>query len=142
MNTNLHVTLKEVAQIARENYVRFHTRTDFTDILKQLLHTSLVSDIPYKFRSADRFLTAEEFKIHVFSSSVRIDPILLDHSSFIINENHLFSGQRDIFTMMHLPYIKANLHVHNYFELNYVYTGSYSQIFSGEKKTSARVIWL
>lgn len=134
MNKYLYVSLKTIEEIAKKNYLCFHQRTYFTDILKQLLDTPLITSTPNKFRSATDFLSPEEFREHVYSSTVCITPILEHLDLFLISENSLFQPQRDIFTMVHLPYINADMHIHDYFELNYVYTGSCSQIFSDEKK--------
>lgn len=134
MEENLYVSLKIIEEIAKKNYVNYQSRTYFTDILKQLMHTSYVSRTPSKFRSATHFLSPEEFREHIYSSNVSINPILENVDPFLIKENNLFQPQRDVFTMVHLPYINADIHVHDYFELNYVYSGSCSQIFSDEKR--------
>ena len=41
---------------------------------------------------------------------------------------------RDVFAFIHLPYQNDILHEHNYFEINYVYRGSLTQIISNETR--------
>lgn len=130
-----YVDLGSVAKVAVQNYNTYQKRTDFREILKYLLTTKQYQTHPLPFRSANSYLTPEEFKKHTYSLSVNITAILDYQQNDFISENNILIENKDIFGMIHLPYILSDMHTHDYFEMNYVYAGSYTQIFENEVHT-------
>lgn len=135
MNKKRYISLKSIADFAQKNYDQFHTRTDFTSIIRFLQSSPESTDTPFKFRKADRYLSLEDFRNHAYTAQVDTQQIIENSDTAHIEEHHMIHTDKDVFTMLHLPYIQAAPHSHDYFEVNYVYSGSYTQFFLEEQKT-------
>ena len=55
--------------------------------------------------------------------------IISNTSRHDISEQYGFLGQKDIYTMVTLTFIHAKPHVHDYYELLYVYSGTCTYYF-------------
>lgn len=132
---NAFVTLGEIARVAKRNYMRTGRRTDFVEIVRYLKSRGEVHDTPVPFRSWQRFLSPEEFLENAYMMEVDAGRLLAQtEQDDYIFEDAVAQSDRDIFAMVHLPYIDAEMHSHNYFELNYVCKGSLTQYFEHEKQ--------
>lgn len=134
MGEKYYTLLSEVARISKENYMRYQKRSDFAQVLKQIIAAGHGTSIPSRFRRVNRFLSPEEFRDYAYTSVVAINPILENRNPFHIEETNLFPQERDVFTLIHLPYNESPIHEHDYFEINYVYRGSCTQVFADEQK--------
>lgn len=134
MESSLYTTLGKVAWTASENYRLKKQRMDFVDILRELDSRNELTSVPSVFRRSDNFLNVEKFRQHAYTQPVFVSSLFSNDVGEFIREDSIVPTPKDIYIMVHLPYIKSDMHQHDYFEINYVYKGSYTQIFESEKR--------
>jgi|GEM_PF-755070 len=134
MEDALYIQLGEIRRIAKERYTKYHRRCRFEEIIQYLYEHDLLLPYSRKFKCAAHFLDAAEFNQHVGTQLVNASSVLSDIRRVFIREANMVPVEKDIFTTVHLPYIHAEMHSHDYFEINYVYSGSCTQEFDNESR--------
>lgn len=134
MDVFLFTRVKEIAALAQKLYQSGSIGYDFFDMVSYLRKHRLLSETPLNFRRSDHFLELEDFREHVYSQVVYAGLILSDSNESQIKENNTIPFEKDIFTTVHLPYLFPKPHVHDFFELIYIYSGSCTLFFDSEEK--------
>lgn len=129
MDTVLFTHLKNVKEYAERYYLKHQNQLDFDTIIRCLYTQGALTDSPLYFRRAKKVLTDTEFYQHVLDQVVAASLIISNTSRHDISEQYGFLGQKDIYTMVTLPFIHARPHVHDYYELLYVYSGTCTYYF-------------
>lgn len=134
MKQTLYSNLGEIASFAKDRFHETGETTDFVDILRIFQDNERLYNTPLEFTGSGDFLLLEEFRNHAYTLFLDAIAILSSYNMNVIKEINMLPNNKDVFTTIHLPYIKSEFHSHDYFELNYVYSGSYTQFFENEQK--------
>jgi len=134
MEDTLYIQLGEIRRIAKERYAKYNSRSQFEEIVQYLFQHDLLLPYSRKFKCAMRFLDIEEFNQHIGTQQVDATSVLSNNRRLLIQEANMVPVEKDIFTTVHLPYIHAEMHSHDYFEINYVYSVSCTQDFANESR--------
>lgn len=129
MEKTLFTQLKYVADAAKEYQEKYHIMPNFHTLIDYLYKQDRLTDIPLKFRRAQKTLSDHEFYLHVLEQVIDATQILSNQYKHDVNEAHAFSTEKDIYTMVALPFISSRLHTHNYYEILYVYEGECTYFF-------------
>lgn len=124
MSDTLYTTLSTVGDELKIHYMHNHEYEDFSDAVLRLYTCGKLSSAPLKFRRANKFLNVEEFHRHIYSQVVIADCVLDNLRCSTINETNTIPFDRDIFTIAHLAYQIPIWHIHDFFEIVYIYSGS------------------
>lgn len=123
MEKPLFTHLSTINQFAQNYYARHHSCLDFYTIIQHLYNQHLLSETPLIFRRSKKILDHTQFYQHALEQVVDARMILSNQSVHNVNEEYSFSEDKDIYTMITLPFIHSESHHHNYYELLYVYEG-------------------
>lgn len=134
MESTLYTSLGQIARAAMDYYETHGTRTDFVDIIIDFYNHNKLAEAPRAFRPAGGFLTPEDFRAHAYGTWLNASLILKSNGSVKHSENIIFSSERDVFSMVLVSHLNDHMHLHDYFEINYVYEGSYTQVFEHERR--------
>lgn len=126
-------TIGQVASCAEEYYKKHRNPLDFVDILFLFFQKGMLASQPRPFHHNSVFLSPEEFRCQGYSLAVNAGP-LLSNTSNTSYEDCIIPSFKDISTFIHVPYLSGKMHQHDYFEINYAYTGSFTQIFAQEQR--------
>ena len=132
----LYTTIQDIAHTLEQHHQVHHSDLNFVQALKILKKNGMLTD--EKTRNSWNKLP-EKWDDSVFESyinqlPVEVDYILNNEQPSEITEKVLIPYGRDVFAFIHHPYQNDILHEHNYFEINYVYRGSLTQIISNETR--------
>ncbi|MGB4657700.1 MAG: AraC family transcriptional regulator [Mobilitalea sp.] len=131
-----YTTIGSVQDALAEHYNKFHTTTSFLAVLIDLFQNNkLLESKPLLHLAYDRgILSLEEFEAAILQLPILVTQIIeTSHPSSILEEN-VIPITKDIFAYKHMPFVDDQLHTHNHFEINYVYSGSATQIFDNESR--------
>lgn len=132
----LYTTIRDIEKILAQHHREYHSDLNFVQALKILKENNMLvkektvnawDKLPEKWE--DSF-----FESYIKHLPVEVDYILSNQRPSEITENVLIPYGRDIFAFIHLPYQRDIPHEHNYFEINYVYHGSLTQILTTETR--------
>lgn len=129
-------TIGDVQRVLQERYERYGVRTSFVDALVQLrTEGALLLERPkpspfFKPLSTPRF---DELIQSLPVDATQIMENAFQHRQFITEDKTIPMG-KDTFIIKHIPYVDDKLHSHNYFEINYMYSGSCIQMFENEHR--------
>lgn len=124
MEKVLFTHLRNVQEYAEKYYLKHQKQLDFDTIIGYLYRQGALTESPLIFRRAKGILTDSEFYQHVLDQVVAASLIIANSSRYDISEQFGFLSQKDIYTMVTLPFVYAKPHSHDYYELFYVYSGS------------------
>ena len=132
----LYTTIQDIAHTLAQHHQEYHSDINFVQALEILKENGMLTE--EKTRNFWNKLP-EKWDDSVFESyinhlPVEVDYILNNEQPSEITEKVLIPYGRDVFAFIHLPYQNDILHEHNYFEINYVYRGSLTQIISNETR--------
>lgn len=132
----LYTTIQDIAHTLAQHHQVHHSDINFVQALEILKESGMLTE--EKTRNSWNKLP-EKWDDSVFESyinhlPVEVDYILNNEKPCEITEKVLIPYGRDVFAFIHLPYQNDILHEHNYFEINYVYRGSLTQIISNEAR--------
>lgn len=139
MEQKFYVQYKDMAKIMIHNYQTYQKKTGFFQALDYLCRQQRVSpDIPGLYHEKQwEKLTDSEFE-QILSEL----PISLNYFASLpapdnkkdAVEAAMFPDNLDVYALRHLPFIDNALHAHDYFEVNYVFSGSCQQMAESESR--------
>lgn len=129
MENILCTRLGVILKYAEEYYRKHHAFLDFPSIIGILHSKGLLTDTPLVFRRSRSMLSQEEFFRHVLDQIVYGSMVLSNPFHYDAAEEAAFPREKDIYTMVNLPYLHSEKHTHTYFEMLYVYTGTCTYYF-------------
>lgn len=138
-NGKNYVTIGEVYDFIVEKYGGTGKSVAFPKVLDQLAkERNVLKTIPAlpPFHSG---MDQNEFVDFMRGLSIAVDPILPAAQTYMtdptMEEEELFPENKDVFSLMNMPYMVDILHEHNYFEITHVLKGSCVFLFGNERVT-------
>lgn len=131
-----YITYGEFQQHMKDYFFRTGSRMQFPEMADYLYRKGLLSETP-----PDPMLTSEMFgdmDDDAFNKIIDQLPLELNpHISITpkVKENDIFPNSGDVFIIRHPRYTRPAPHIHNYFEINYVASGSCTFVFEKNKRT-------
>lgn len=131
-----YITYGEFQQHMKDYFFRTGSRMQFPEMADYLYRKGLLSETP-----PNPMLTSEMFgdmDDDAFNKIIDQLPLELNPQISItpkIKENDIFPNSVDVFIIRHPRYTRPAPHIHNYFEINYVASGSCTFVFEKDKRT-------
>lgn len=131
-----HITYGEFQQHMKDYFFRTGSRMQFPEMADYLYRKGLLSETP-----PDPILTSEMFgdmDDDAFNKIIDQLPLELNPQIAItpkVKESDIFPNSGDVFIIRHPRYTRPAPHIHNYFEINYVASGSCTFVFEKSKRT-------
>ena len=131
-----YITYGEFQQHMKDYFFRTGSRMQFPEMADYLYRKGLLSETP-----PDPMLTSEMFgdmDDDAFNKIIDQLPLELNPQISItpkVKENDIFPNSGDVFIIRHPRYTRPAPHIHNYFEINYVASGSCTFVFEKNKRT-------
>lgn len=143
MKTFSYVTYEQVEQHAKTHYLRYGTKTGFKTILQYLFdhqcfkdeNPDLPSDITWSNLTDQSFyeiLNRLPVKNGIINDKTQ--EIIIESSDPAIAAESIMPEYLEVYALKYIRYIVEKMHVHNFFEVNYVMTGKCRMIFENETK--------
>ena len=131
-----YTTIGEVEKILLDYYEKNNKRTNFIDALLYMYNNNLLetSRPVNNLVNEGSILSQSSFEKEIKKMPITVKNIISNPCSKIIKEENVIPASKDIFAFKHMPYVRDQLHVHNHFEINYVYSGSATQLFENENR--------
>lgn len=129
-----YITYGEFQKRMKDYYLRTGNRMQFPEMVNYLYKKGLLEDTPPQPFSSSRMfgdMSDEEFNEIVDQLVLTVDP--LPPVNQRVTENDIIPRSRDVFIIRHPRYTRPSPHSHNYFEIDYVASGSCTFVF---EKTS------
>ena len=132
-----YITYGELQYHLREYYERMHQKSQFLEIINYLKNKGMLSserpaDI-HSIAPLNGAMTDAEINKIIDDTVINVTQDL-DVKTYVI-ENELVPKRWDVFVIRHPLYTRPFIHMHDYFELNYVSCGSCKVYFEQEEKT-------
>lgn len=138
----LYSTIGDVQSVLEKRYRESGVRASFPYALEHLHAQGRLLDARPEVPSFHTLLDTPAFDALVKGLPVDAIQIMVDAihvkagaEQFVITESKAIPDDKDVFIIKHLPYVDDGLHGHNYFEINFLYTGSCVQLFENERRT-------
>lgn len=131
-----YITYGEFQQHMKDYYLRTGSRMQFPEMADYLFRKGLLSETPPKDTpSASMFgdMSDEEFNKIVDTLPLSLNPKQALNPK--VGENDIIPNSRDVFIIRHPRYTRPAPHTHNYFEINYVASGSCTFVFEKSQRT-------
>ena len=131
-----YITYGEFQQHMKDYFFRTGSRMQFPEMADYLYRKGLLSETP-----PDPILTSEMFgDMDDDAFNMIIDQLPLELNPQIaitpkVKERDIFPNSGDVFIIRHPRYTRPAPHIHNYFEINYVASGSCTFVFEKSKRT-------
>ena len=131
-----YITYGEFQQHMKDYFFRTGSRMQFPEMADYLYRKGLLSETP-----PDPMLTSEMFgdmDDDAFNKIIDQLPLELNPQIAItpkVKERDIFPNSGDVFIIRHPRYTRPAPHIHNYFEINYVASGSCTFVFEKSKRT-------
>ena len=131
-----YITYGEFQQHMKDYFFRTGSRMQFPEMADYLYRKGLLSETP-----PDPMLTSEMFgdmDDDAFNKIIDQLPLELNPQIAItpkVKETDIFPNSGDVFIIRHPRYTRPAPHIHNYFEINYVASGSCTFVFEKSKRT-------
>ena len=131
-----YITYGEFQQHMKDYFFRTGSRMQFPEMADYLYRKGLLSETP-----PDPILTSEMFgdmDDDAFNKIIDQLPLELNPQIAItpkVKESDIFPNSGDVFIIRHPRYTRPTPHIHNYFEINYVASGSCTFVFEKSKRT-------
>ena len=131
-----YITYGEFQQHMKDYFFRTGSRMQFPEMADYLYRKGLLSETP-----PDPMLTSEMFgdmDDDAFNKIIDQLPLELNPQISItpkVKETDIFPNSGDVFIIRHPRYTRPAPHIHNYFEINYVASGSCTFVFEKSKRT-------
>lgn len=138
----LYSTIGDVQSVLEQCYRDYGMRASFPYALEYLQAHGRLMDARPEVPNFYTPLDAPAFDalvkgLPVDAIQIMVDAIHVTEGAgrFVITEDKAIPDDKDVFIIKHLPYVDDGLHGHNYFEINYLYSGSCVQLFENERRT-------
>ncbi|MCC8076411.1 MAG: hypothetical protein LIO95_10815 [Clostridiales bacterium] len=130
---NYYITYGELQKHLTDYYQQTGSKMQFMEMIRWLFQEGLLSDTPPEPPiTARKVLTdMSDEEVNQFIVAIPITVQATQRSSERVSEADIIPGFRDIFIIRHPRHTRALLHVHNYFEINYVAEGECVFQFEG-----------
>lgn len=120
-----YITLGEFQQQLKNYYERTHMRMQFTEISSYLYKKGFLKDQC----TSDNIISGsvERMSDDEFDAAVDRCNICLSSDMApvtVVNEHRIIPGRRDAFIIRHPRYTRPEIHCHDFFEINYVASGT------------------
>lgn len=131
-----YITYGEFQQHMKDYFFRTGSRMQFPEMADYLYRKGLLSETP-----PDPIPTSEMFgdmDDDAFNKIIDQLPLELNPQIAItpkVKETDIIPNSRDVFIIRHPRYTRPSPHIHNYFEINYVASGSCTFVFEKSKRT-------
>ena len=136
LEKTLYTTVGSVQECVENYHRRTRTCISFPDALDALYVSGALTEHLSDYPSFFECETAHQFDDMIKALPVNATTILNTvgqfHQQSMIKEGSMFPWEKDVFAFKHLPYLDETLHSHDYFEITYLYSGSYRLLFGGE----------
>ena len=131
----LYSTIGDVQQVLEDRHTQFGVRTSFVQALEYLNAAGRLlrekPEVPMVFKP----MSDPSFDALIKRLPVEATQIMATaRNTAVITEDKAIPDGKDVFILKHIPYVDDGLHGHNYFEINYMYSGSCVQIFENERR--------
>ena len=122
-----YIAYGKIQSIACSFYHKHQERITFTRILKYLIEHDMMADhAEFPHVSWQRMLTLEEFRNYIDQIPVEATTIVSNPNLQKISEDFSIPLSRDVIGYSPSAFIDDKRHLHNYFEIVYIYQGSAS----------------
>lgn len=135
-NKDYYTTIGEVEKELFNYYEKHRCKTTFLEVLSEMYaNNKLVSSpLECELNSSGSLLEQTEFEKEILKLPITVKRVFrTSHPTYILEDN-VIPHNKDIFAFKHLRYVDDQLHAHNHFEINYVYSGSATQLFENESR--------
>lgn len=129
-----YIAYRDFQKYIKDHYHQTGMRLSLTEIANHLYEKDVLSHSYTPIKSTELFedLTSEELDEMINSINLTLTPQVTKTK---FQESNISSNLKDVFALKHPNYIKAESHIHNYFEINYVTCGNCYFTFKNTKRT-------
>ena len=131
-----YITYGEFQQHMKDYFFRTGSRMQFPEMADYLYRKGLLSETPPDpIRTSEMFGDMDD---DAFNKIIDQLPLELNPQIAItpkVKESDIFPNSGDVFIIRHPRYTRPAPHIHNYFEINYVASGSCTFVFEKSKRT-------
>lgn len=142
MKEKYYTTVGNVYDYIKEKCQNYGGAVSFPQTLEDLRAAGRLSTRPPAFPTFHSEADAGELWEFIRGLPVSADAILPQAHTYlsnpVIEECVLFPEEKDVFTILNMPYMVDVLHSHDFFEITYVLEGSCTFLFEGESATLNR----
>lgn len=133
---NQYITIGEFQNHLKEYFNMFNKKLDFYEMCNFLYENNLLSSNYQEFKALDLFedLNDDEFFNLLNNYNIVINLSKITDNKYEVCENDIIPYSKDVYVLKHFRYLKTQLHTHNYFEINYIYSGSCNFYFEKDTK--------
>lgn len=136
MATNYYITYGEFQKHLTDYYQQTGSKMQFTEMIRRLFQEGLPSETPPKPITPQTVITdMSDEEVNRFIDSIPITVQVTYQSNERVLETDIIPNFRDIFIIRHPRHTRELMHVHNYFEINYVAEGVGTFQFEGVSRT-------
>ncbi|MBZ4671632.1 MAG: hypothetical protein PWQ76_605 [Clostridiales bacterium] len=131
-----YVTTKQVQDVLNNRFEKFQKSTSFIEAMRHLylINAHALKKPKLAFNCSWDSLSDEDFCKALLEQPVEITDHTLNPDKARVEENMIIPENRDVFCIKHLSHINNNLHSHDFFEVNYVFSGECIQKFEKEDR--------
>lgn len=138
LNPAAYVTYRQVESQAVQYYKRYGNKTGFREIVDILSRKNLYHENRIAYPKVPLWSSLDDaaFKALLYELPVRIlDPeLLLKKVPNEIAAEQIMPSSLEVFAILYVRDIVEKLHVHNFFEIDYVLSGKCQMIFENERR--------
>lgn len=131
-----YITYGEFQQHMKDYFFRTGSRMQFPEMADYLYRKGLLSETPPESMPISEMFG--DIDDDAFNKIIDQLPLELNPQMSInprVKENDIIPNSRDVFIIRHPRYTRPAPHVHNYFEINFVASGSCTFVFEKSKRT-------
>ncbi len=129
MEKILLTRFKHVEDYAKKYYREHLKCLDFSTIIQHLYQQEQLTETPLVFRRSTQTLSDSKFCEHALEQVVDASRVISNSQTHDVYESFGLFFEKDIFTMLTLPFIRLENHIHDYYEILYVYRGNCTYFF-------------
>lgn len=136
--TSSYITYAQMEEYAEKHYEQYGTKLSFKTIAKYLFdHGHGRNGSPALPREIT-WSSLDDSEFHVLLYQLPVGNIFFPASSKadnIIEAESIMPQELEVYALKYIRYIVEKMHVHNFFEVNYVMTGTCRMIFENEVRS-------
>lgn len=140
--------LGDIRRVSEEYYHKYGRAVSFRKALQRCMKNPGIHRESFLCTRQEELLTDEEFQkwidnITVFHTDAILGNLQSENipgrAAFCIQEEDIVDTPDDITVYIHMPYVDDGFHLHDHFEINYVYKGAGSLCFQKEADTKIHI---